>query len=90
MYTCIFMYFLQQCINTYKFKSTVEVYPIDVNTIEAYPTEAYLIGKGVGRHQRSITKTHVARERTLVGLFRELVSLHQSMRFTNWTYNDWT
>ncbi len=42
MYTCTFMYFLNSTINTYKFKSSVEVYPIDVN-----PIEAYLIGKGV-------------------------------------------
>ncbi len=34
-------------INTYKFKSSVEVYPIDVNPIEVFPIEAYLIGKGV-------------------------------------------
>jgi hypothetical protein len=34
-------------INTYKFKTAVEVYPIDVNPIEVYPIEAYLIGKGV-------------------------------------------
>ncbi len=33
--------------NTYKFKSSVEVYPIDVYPIEVYPIEAYLIGKGV-------------------------------------------
>jgi hypothetical protein len=34
-------------INTYKFKSSVEVCPIDVNPIEVYPIEAYVIGKGV-------------------------------------------
>jgi hypothetical protein len=34
-------------INTYKFKSSVELYPIDVNPIEVYPIEAYLIGKGL-------------------------------------------
>jgi hypothetical protein len=34
-------------IHTYKFKSSVEVYPIDVIPIEVYPIEAYLIGKSV-------------------------------------------
>jgi hypothetical protein len=34
-------------INTEKFKSFVEVYPIEGNPIEVYPIEAYLIGKGV-------------------------------------------
>jgi hypothetical protein len=39
-------------INTYKFKSSVEVYPVEVypvevNPLEVYPLEAYLIGKGV-------------------------------------------
>jgi hypothetical protein len=34
-------------INTKKFKSFVEVYPIEGNRIEVYPIEAYLIGKGV-------------------------------------------
>ncbi len=49
MYTCIFMYFYYVCItiNTYKFKSSVEICPIDLNPIEEYPIEAYLIGKGV-------------------------------------------
>jgi hypothetical protein len=49
MYTCNFMYSMSYniTINTYKFKSSVEVYPIDVNPIEVYPIEAYLIGKGV-------------------------------------------
>jgi hypothetical protein len=49
MYICIFMFLLQQyrTINTYKFKSSVEVYPKDVNPIEVYPFEAYLRGKGV-------------------------------------------
>ncbi len=48
MYSCIFMYFFYNSTNnTYKFKSSVEVYPINVNPIEVYPMEAYLIGKGV-------------------------------------------
>jgi hypothetical protein len=48
MYTCIFMYFFyNSTINTEKFKSFVEVYPIEGNPIEVYPIEAYLIGKGV-------------------------------------------
>jgi hypothetical protein len=34
-------------INTEKFKSFLEVYPIEGNPIEVYPIEAYLIGKGV-------------------------------------------
>ena len=34
-------------INTEKFKSFVEVYPIKRNPIEVYPIEAYIIGKGV-------------------------------------------
>jgi hypothetical protein len=34
-------------INTEKFKSFVEVYPIEGNPIEVYPIEAYLIFKGV-------------------------------------------
>ncbi len=34
-------------INTEKFKSFVEVYPIEGNPIEVYTIEAYLIGKGV-------------------------------------------
>jgi hypothetical protein len=34
-------------INTEKFKSFVEVYPIEGNPIEVYPIEVYLIGKGV-------------------------------------------
>jgi hypothetical protein len=34
-------------INTEKFKSFVEVYPIERNPIEVYPIEAYLINKGV-------------------------------------------
>ncbi len=34
-------------INTEKFKSFVEVYPIEGNPLEVYPIEAYLIGKGV-------------------------------------------
>ncbi len=33
--------------NTEKFKSFVEVYPIEGNPIEVYPIEVYLIGKGV-------------------------------------------
>ncbi len=49
-------------INTYKFKSSVEVYPIDVNPIEVYPIEAYLIGKGVvevsGCHQTAQISVH--------------------------------
>ncbi len=34
-------------INSEKFKSFVEVYPIEGNPLEVYPIEAYLIGKGV-------------------------------------------
>jgi hypothetical protein len=45
MYTFILCIFYNSTINTYKFKSSVEVYPIDVNPIEVYPIEAYLIGK---------------------------------------------
>jgi hypothetical protein len=41
------MYFLHSTINTVKFKSFVEVHPIEENPIEVYPIEAYLIGKGV-------------------------------------------
>ncbi len=47
MYTCISCISYNSTINTYKFKRSVEVYPIDVNPIEVYPIEAYLIGKGV-------------------------------------------
>jgi hypothetical protein len=47
MYTCIFMYFLQQYNTIQKFKSSIEIYLIDVNPIEVYPIEANLIGKGV-------------------------------------------
>jgi hypothetical protein len=43
-FSCIFY---NSTINTYKFKSSVEVYPTDVNPIEVYPIEGYLIGKGV-------------------------------------------
>jgi hypothetical protein len=43
-FSCIFY---NSTINTYKVKSSVELYPIDVNPIEVYPIEAYLIGKGV-------------------------------------------
>jgi hypothetical protein len=34
-------------IKTEKFKSFLEVYPIEGNPIEVYPIEASLIGKGV-------------------------------------------
>ncbi len=47
MYTCILYISYNSTINTYKFKSSVKLYPIDVNPIEEYPIEAYLIGKGV-------------------------------------------
>jgi hypothetical protein len=47
MYTWISCISYNSTINTYKFKSSVEVYPIDVNPIEVYLIEAYLIGKGV-------------------------------------------
>jgi hypothetical protein len=47
MYTCIFMYFLQQYNTIQKFKNSIEIYPIDVNPTEVYPIEANLIGKGV-------------------------------------------
>ncbi len=50
LFLCILAFlciFYNSTINTYKFKSSVEVYPIDVNPIEVYPIEAYLIGKGV-------------------------------------------
>ncbi len=40
------MYFLTVLSIFKKFKSSIEVYPIDVNSIEVYPIEAYLIGKG--------------------------------------------
>jgi hypothetical protein len=43
-FLCISSY---STINTYNFRSSVELYPIDVNPIELYPIEAYLIGKGV-------------------------------------------
>ncbi len=46
MVTCIFMYFWQQYNNFKKFKSSIEIYPININPIEVYPIEAYLIGKG--------------------------------------------
>ncbi len=39
MYTCISCIYKNSTINTYKFKSSVEVYPIDVNPIEVYPIE---------------------------------------------------
>jgi hypothetical protein len=44
-YVCILAFSCisyKSTINTYKFKTAGEVYPIDV-----YPIEAYLIGKGV-------------------------------------------
>jgi hypothetical protein len=44
VFSCIFY---NSAINTVKFKSFVEVYPIEGNPIEVYPIEAYLIGKGV-------------------------------------------
>ncbi len=44
VFSCIFY---NSTINTVKFKSFVEVYPIEENPIEVYPIEAYLIGKGV-------------------------------------------
>jgi hypothetical protein len=47
MYTCILCISYNSSINTHKFKSSVEVYPIVVNLIEVYPIEAYLIGKCV-------------------------------------------
>ncbi len=47
IYLHFHVFFNNSTINTYKFKSSVEVYPIDVNPIEVYPIEAYLVGKGV-------------------------------------------
>ncbi len=44
VFSCIFY---NSTINNVKFKSFVEVYPIEGNPIEVYPIEAYLIGKGV-------------------------------------------
>jgi hypothetical protein len=44
VFSCIFY---NGTINTVKFKSFVEVYPIEGNPIEVHPIEAYLIGKGV-------------------------------------------
>ncbi len=46
VHTCIFMHFLQQYNQYLKFKSSIVVYPMDVNPIEVYPIEAYLIGRG--------------------------------------------
>jgi hypothetical protein len=48
LYILVFSYiFYNSTINTVKFKSFVEVYPIEGNPVEVYPIEAYLIGKGV-------------------------------------------
>ncbi len=40
------MYFSQQYNQYLKIKSSIEIYPIDVNPTEVHPIEAYLIGKG--------------------------------------------
>jgi hypothetical protein len=47
IYLYFHVFFYNSTINTVKFKSFVEVYPIEGNPIEVYPIEAYLIGKGV-------------------------------------------
>ncbi len=56
-----FMYFLNKTINNYKFKCSVEVYPI----------EAYLIGNGV----IEISGCHRTRDSSNVGLFLVMPSL---------------